>query len=570
MKALVAVCLTLSISLSTTYAADSPPAQTVGTSGYRVFFLGNSFTVNTHYHSEYFAKCAGFTAHTHRCAWAPGMQLSGSWGHWARPESSAASDKGGSLAGWKRALTEYQWDKFVVQPFYDNQEACIDVCNKFYDYALANKSPNVQMIVKQIWFTRDVTSFETGRQPNGVAYFEAIADAIQKAHPGSTVPICPSGLVIQELRRLTALGQVPGVAHEADWYADPIHLSRIGNYADGMTQFITLYGVNPANFSIPADVSPGSWYGYTINEQTAKKIQEVAWRITSAYPRSGIVVGPSDNVAPKPPTRLSAAKVTSSSVVLNWSAPAGPEQSIASYSVYQDGAKGMFYHSNSAEVANLAPRTKYAFSVAAHNRVGISSPQSETLTITTPAPAIPVTAIALPAGQSALSLNIAVSKVIAPQLSPLSADNKGVFWSSSAPAIASVTPDGTVSGKAAGNATITATARDNTNGAISTTVAVTVLPNRAPIASFTTGPTKDKNPLAVAFDGAASTDPDPQDGIFGWDWDFGDGTPHFYGTSPTHVYASPGTYSASLIVLDNNSAFSEKLSKEVTVPAPAH
>ena len=542
-------------------------AQEVNT-GYRVFFLGNSFTVNTHYHSEYFAKLAGFTNHSHMCAWSPGMTVGGSWGHWAKPEASAASDKGGSLCGWKRGLSEFTWDRFIIQPFFENQAECIDKCNKFYDYAASNKSPNVQMIVKQLWFMREDTSFATGRQPNGVAYFEGIADGIQKAHPGATVYICPTGLVIQELRRLTALGQVPGVAHETDWYADPIHLSKLGNYADGMTQFITLYKVNPVNFNIPANVAPGQWYGYTINEQTAEKIKEVAWKVTSSYARSGVVAGPVDTTPPSTPENLASAKITSAGVVLNWSAASDPESGIASYSIYQDGAKlPSFYFTNSAAITNLAPRTSYTFTVKANNRVGLSSAPSAVISVTTSAPTVPVAGISLK--PISLSLNIAVDKPLAAVFVPPNADNQGVIWTSSDPAIAVVDADGSVAGKAAGTATITATARDSTNGAKSASTTVTVLPNNAPTASFKAATSRGKNPLVISFDGSTSSDPDPRDGIFGWDWDFGDGSPHFYGANPNHVYSKEGTYTVSLIVLDNNGTSSAKESKTITLPLPA-
>jgi len=551
-------------------AAPPAPAASVAEArnGYRVFFLGNSFTVNTHFHSEYFAKCAGFTEHSHLCAWSPGMTLGGGWGHWQKPEASAASQKGDHLCGWAKGLSDSTWDRFVVQPFFENQQECIDACNKFYDYALTNKSPNVQMIVKQIWFTREATSYETGRQPNGVAYFEAIADGIQKAHPGSTVPICPSGLVIQELRRLTALGSVPGVTHETDWYADGIHLSKIGNYADGMTQFITLYQVNPVNFNIPANVSPNQWYGYTINEQTAEKIKEVAWKITSAYARSGVTAGPVDTTPPSAPAKLTSSHITSSSVALNWTPSSDPESGIASYNVYQNGAKAVaFYFTNSAAISNLAPLSRYTFTVSANNRVGLSSAQSTVVSVETPAPAVPVTGISLK--ETSLTLNISVGKRLAAAIAPGTADNRGIIWTSSNPAVAVVGTDGTVTGKSAGTATITATTRDNSNGAKTATATVTVLPNNPPTASFVAAPAKDKNPLAVTFDGAASSDPDPKDGIFGWDWDFGDGSSHYYGTSPTHVYGKAGTYTASLVVLDNNGASSAKVSKTVTVPVAA-
>ena len=75
------------------------------------------------------------------------------------------------------------------------------------------------------------------------------------------------------------------------------------------------------------------------------------------------------------------------------------------------------------------------------------------------------------------------------------------------------------------------------------------VPNAAPVAVMSASPTSGVAPLTVAFDGSASYDID-----FGfittWVWSFGDGTSGS-GVTVTHVYAAPGTYTASLTVIDN-------------------
>jgi DNA-binding beta-propeller fold protein YncE len=80
---------------------------------------------------------------------------------------------------------------------------------------------------------------------------------------------------------------------------------------------------------------------------------------------------------------------------------------------------------------------------------------------------------------------------------------------------------------------------------------VVVSPNQAPVAGFTTSaPTAG---LPTQFDASAAFDPDGS--IVRYDWDFGDGTvlPDG-GPTPTHVYTSPGTYTATLVVTDNEGA----------------
>ncbi|WP_354349101.1 PKD domain-containing protein [Pseudarthrobacter sp. PvP090] len=71
--------------------------------------------------------------------------------------------------------------------------------------------------------------------------------------------------------------------------------------------------------------------------------------------------------------------------------------------------------------------------------------------------------------------------------------------------------------------------------------------NAAPTASFTSSCSN----LTCAFDASASTDPDGT--IASYAWDFGDGTSGT-GPSPSHPYATPGSYNVSLTVTDNGGA----------------
>jgi glucose/arabinose dehydrogenase len=98
--------------------------------------------------------------------------------------------------------------------------------------------------------------------------------------------------------------------------------------------------------------------------------------------------------------------------------------------------------------------------------------------------------------------------------------------------------------------------------------------NTPPTANIQASPTSGAAPLQVSFDGRASIDPDPGDGIAAYSWDLnGDGT---YGdaTTPTasHTYTNPGTYTARLRVTDRNGATSTPATVTITAnntpPAP--
>jgi PKD repeat protein len=90
--------------------------------------------------------------------------------------------------------------------------------------------------------------------------------------------------------------------------------------------------------------------------------------------------------------------------------------------------------------------------------------------------------------------------------------------------------------------------------------------NQPPIASATATPTNGVAPLAVAFDGSGSSDPDAGDTIsYSWDLN-GDGV---YGDStvakPSFTYTTPGTYSVRLRVTDSHGASST--SQPITISA---
>jgi len=99
--------------------------------------------------------------------------------------------------------------------------------------------------------------------------------------------------------------------------------------------------------------------------------------------------------------------------------------------------------------------------------------------------------------------------------------------------------------------------------------------NTAPVAAFSSRP----DGLPVAFDAAASDDPDSGDTIARYSWSFGDGTSAAT-TSPrtSHTYPSAGTYRATLRITDSRGAVSSPVTRDVyagehpptvTITAPA-
>jgi PKD repeat protein len=88
--------------------------------------------------------------------------------------------------------------------------------------------------------------------------------------------------------------------------------------------------------------------------------------------------------------------------------------------------------------------------------------------------------------------------------------------------------------------------------------------NQAPTAALAANPTSGPAPLAVAFSGSGSADPDGS--IQSYVWDFGDGS-STTGSAVSHTYTQAGAYTAVLTVTDNSGVTSTARAS-ITVQAP--
>ena len=92
--------------------------------------------------------------------------------------------------------------------------------------------------------------------------------------------------------------------------------------------------------------------------------------------------------------------------------------------------------------------------------------------------------------------------------------------------------------------------------------------NQAPTANISASVDDGTAPLAVTFNGSASSDPDGD--VLSFEWDFGDNTPvaNDHG-STSHSYATPGSYTAVLTVTDpSGEADSDSIGITVRPPDP--
>jgi PKD repeat protein len=113
---------------------------------------------------------------------------------------------------------------------------------------------------------------------------------------------------------------------------------------------------------------------------------------------------------------------------------------------------------------------------------------------------------------------------------------------------------------AVGSYPVTLTVTDSLGGVTTVSHTVTASTHAAPVASFTSS----ASGLTASLNGSGSSASDGAS-ISSYDWNFGDGSSHGTGATPSHAYATAGTYSVTLTVTDSMGAVSAPVTKSVTV-----
>ena len=102
-----------------------------------------------------------------------------------------------------------------------------------------------------------------------------------------------------------------------------------------------------------------------------------------------------------------------------------------------------------------------------------------------------------------------------------------------------------------GTYTVTLTVTDNVGASDTETLQIEVVSNQPPEALMALSRVSGYAPLAIDFDASGSSDSDGN--IVEYDWDFGDETTGS-GSSVSHTYSTPGSYTVTLAVIDDKGA----------------
>lgn len=200
--------------------------------------------------------------------------------------------------------------------------------------------------------------------------------------------------------------------------------------------------------------------------------------------------------------------------------------------------------------ANFTSPGAHLVQLTVTDNTGLSSSATATVTATSATNQVPTAAAAANPASGPVPLSVTFSS--AGSSDPDSGQTLSFAWDFGDGSAVSTQANPSHTFNAAGVYDVVLTVTDNgTPAATATTwVRVTVTGNSPPdLSSASALPTSGNAPLSVQFDATGALDPDGDNLTFRWS--FGDGSADATAASATHVYTSPGTYTAVLTVNDD-------------------
>jgi hypothetical protein len=121
-------------------------------------------------------------------------------------------------------------------------------------------------------------------------YWEAgiLRPALHQGPEGQRIHLIPAGQALAALvREVETRGGVGNLTSRSDLFSDQIHLTDLGNYFVALVHYAALYGDSPEG--LPHALLRGDGTAATAPApETARLMQEIAWRVVSSTRLSGV------------------------------------------------------------------------------------------------------------------------------------------------------------------------------------------------------------------------------------------------------------------------------------------
>ncbi len=156
-----------------------------------------------------------------------------------------------------------------------------------------------------------------------------------------------------------------------DVYQGSTRIGFVGNFTPDDTDFVVM------------GLQPSTQYTFSLRGR------DLAGTVSAAGPSLTVTTGSTSAQPPTAPGSLAPSGLTPTGVRLSWNASSSNCDYVAYYDVYQGGTRILTVDASitSVHIGFLTPQQSYSFSVVARDSKGAASTASNTVTVTTPAPA---------------------------------------------------------------------------------------------------------------------------------------------------------------------------------------
>jgi len=544
-----------------------------------IYFIGNSVTDGINYTGFQEMALTEGNFHTYGRQMIPGAPLVFLW------QNPTAGFTAAPYGVPTNAFPNYKWTALSLQPFTrfigGGDDGELKNAGNFINLAISN-SPDVQVYIYQrwpatvndslgkpsttaeLWNTKWLSTYVEGNwstEFGGQDYSQQIVYAIraQNNFGAKKVLMSPVGQVMYELNKKMAAGQVNGYNKIWDVYGDGIHLNGVGEYIIACTYYATVYKADPRGTAVP------SVYGI-IPSDVVSVIQQTVWDVVTTYRDNEGNTWSGVNVAANVPVT----SINLDNSILNIKngnnaqlfANVLPSNATNKNVLWSSSNELIATVSNSGEVTaqGVGNATITAKTVDVGLIATCSVVVTTDVTIDDSAPSIPT--------------NLATSSISDTQIALSwtgSTDNVGVIGYNVYAGTTKLNTNiiqstsYTITGLTeCTNYSLIVEAKDAA-GNLSTSSPLQKKTNCSPTAVLNASVLSGTAPVTVNFNSDGSTDPDEDDFILGFEWDFGDGSAFENGNTPSHTYNSAGEYTVSLRVMDNRGMYSPPVTKKIEV-----
>ncbi len=151
-------------------------------------------------------------------------------------------------------------------------------------------NPEVRLYLYETWHRRDDPAGWLSRIDTDLAALWEAQVLFPAMAQAGTIRVIPGGQALAAVVREAQAGRIPGIADAAAFFTDEIHLSPLGSWLMAQVHYAVIHARSP--LGLPATL-PGEGDAplSAPSPEAAAAMQEVVWRVVTAYAGTGVQQG---------------------------------------------------------------------------------------------------------------------------------------------------------------------------------------------------------------------------------------------------------------------------------------